>query len=200
MTGSSRAPAAEGAGGPAARPRVLTIGHSTHPIEEFIELLRGAGATRVIDVRTLAGSRRNPQFNEENLGPSLDAAGLPYQREPRLGGLRKASHAVGAEVNGFWENQSFHRYSDYALGEEFAAGLAALIEMATPPELPVIMCSEAVWWRCHRRIIADYLLARGIPVAHIMPDGRLTTATPTVGSRSEPDGTVRYPAPAPGLR
>lgn len=176
-------------------PRVLTIGHSTHPIEEFIELLRGAGATRVVDVRTLAGSRHNPQFNSENLGPSLEAAGIPYQREQRLGGLRKASRAVDPELNGFWENQSFHRYADYALGPEFAEGLGALIELATPPTLPVIMCSEAVWWRCHRRIVADFLIARGIPVAHIMPDGRLVEATLTAGARIESNGTVVYPAP-----
>lgn len=160
-----------------------------------MELLRGAGVTRVVDVRTLAGSRHNPQFNEENLSPSLDAAGIGYLREKRLGGLRKASHAVEPEVNGFWENQSFHRYADYALGLEFAEGLAQLISMAVPPVLPAIMCSEAVWWRCHRRIIADYLIVREIPVAHLMPNGRLETATLTPGARPGDDGRITYPAP-----
>ncbi len=106
------------------QPRILTVGHSTHPIEEFLELLRGAGVTRVVHVRTLAGSRHNPQFNQENLAPSLEAAGIAYLREQRLGGLRKATVAVDPEVNGFWENQSFHRYADYALGTSFAVDLA----------------------------------------------------------------------------
>lgn len=176
------------------QPRVLTVGHSTHPIEEFLSLLEQAGVTRLVDVRTLPGSRHNPQFNEENLAPSLEAAGMPYTREKRLGGLRTAARTVDPEVNGFWENASFHRYADYALGEQFAEGLEHLIELATPPALPAIMCAEAVWWRCHRRIIADYLLARRIPVGHLMPDGRITRATLTPGARVEKDGTVTYPA------
>lgn len=175
-------------------PRVLTVGHSTHPIEEFIALLRGAGATRVVDVRTLRGSRHNPQFDEERLGPSLRAAGIEYEPEPRLGGLRRASRDVPPETNAYWENASFHRYADYALGEAYADGLAALIDLARPPRLPAIMCSEAVWWRCHRRIVADWLLAREVPVAHIMPDGRLAAATLTPGALVNGDGTVTYPA------
>lgn len=177
------------------QPRILTVGHSTHPIEEFLELLRGAGVTRVVDVRTLAGSRHNPQFNQENLAPSLEAAGIAYLREQRLGGLRKATVAVNPEVNGFWENQSFHRYADYALGTSFAEGLDQLIGLATPAELPAIMCAEAVWWRCHRRIIADYLLLRDLPVAHLMPDGRLEPATLTKGARPREDHTIAYPRP-----
>ena len=174
-------------------PRVLTVGHSTHPIDEFIDLLRGAGVTRLVDVRALPGSRRNPQFDEERLAPGLAAAGIPYVREERLGGLRSATPGIQAAVNGFWENRSFHRYADYALGAAFAEGLDHLADLAAPPELPVIMCSEAVWWRCHRRIIADHLIARGVPVAHLMPDGRLTPATLTSGARPQADGTVTYP-------
>jgi len=177
----------------AAPARVVTVGHSTHPIGEFIDLLRGAGVTCVVDVRTLRGSRHNPQFDEEELGPSLRAGGIDYLPEPRLGGLRGASRDVAPEVNGFWENASFHRYADYALGPEFAAGLAHLVELAEAPRLPAIMCSEAVWWRCHRRIIADRLLVGGIPVAHLMPGGRLTAASLTPGARARPDGTVVYP-------
>lgn len=174
-------------------PRVLTVGHSTHPIEEFLELLRDAGASRLVDVRTLPGSRHNPQFNEEELAPVLDAAGIPYVREKRLGGLRKAEGDVDPSVNGFWQNRSFHRYADYAQGAAFRAGLDRLIELAAPPALPAIMCAEAVWWRCHRRIIADFLLARGVPVAHLMPDGRLEPATLTPGARVH-EGTITYPA------
>lgn len=181
-----------GAATHAAIPQVLTVGHSTHPIDEFLELLHGAGVTRIVDVRTLPGSRHNPQFNEENLGPSLEAGGIAYVREQQLGGLRKGS-GVAPEVNGFWDNQSFHRYADYALGPEFAEGLDRLIAMTTASQLPAIMCSEAVWWRCHRRIIADYLLARDVPVAHLMPDGRLTAATFTRGACSHANQTVTYP-------
>lgn len=173
--------------------RVLTVGHSTHPIDEFLALLRGAGVSCLVDVRTLAGSRHNPQFNQEDLSPAVTAAGIDYLREQRLGGLRKASHQVAPEVNGYWQNQSFHRYADYALSPDFAEGLAHLIELTGPGRLPAVMCSEAVWWRCHRRIIADYLLVREIPVAHLMPDGRIEPATLTPGARPQPDGTVTYP-------
>ncbi|MBD7956997.1 DUF488 domain-containing protein [Microbacterium sp. Sa4CUA7] len=174
-------------------PRILTVGHSTHPIDEFLHLLHGAGVTGLVDVRKLPGSRRNPQFNEENLASSLEEAGIPYLGEKRLGGLRTATHTVAPEVNGFWNNDSFHRYADYALSSDFAEGLDALIELAAPTQLPVIMCSEAVWWRCHRRIIADHLIARDIPVAHLMPDGRLTPATLTAGARIEAGRTITYP-------
>lgn len=175
------------------RPRVLTVGHSTHSIDEFIALLQDAQVARIIDVRTLPGSRHNPQFNEENLAPSLTGAGIAYQREKRLGGLRKASHSVDTDVNSFWNNNSFHRYADYALSETFAEGLNALIELTSTKELPAIMCSEAVWWRCHRRIIADHLLAHGLAVSHLMPDGRLTPASLTKGAHVEADKTVAYP-------
>jgi uncharacterized protein (DUF488 family) len=174
-------------------PRILTVGHSTHPIEEFTDLLRDAGVTHLVDVRTLPGSRHNPQFNEENLGPALEAAGIRYRREQRLGGLRKTDHSVDPSVNAFWENRSFHRYADYALSGAFTEGLEALLELAQPPHLPAIMCSEAVWWRCHRRIVADHLLARDVAVAHLMPGGRMTPATLTKGARVHPDGAVTYP-------
>lgn len=182
------------AGAVSMSPRILTVGHSTHPIEEFLELLRGAGITRIVDVRTLAGSRHNPQFNEENLSPSLEAAGIGYLREQRLGGLRRSTHTVDPELNGFWKNQSFHRYADYALSPSFAEGLDHLIDLASPDDLLATMCAEAVWWRCHRRIIADYLVVRGIPVSHLMPDGRLEPATLTKGAAPRQDGTILYPA------
>ncbi len=173
--------------------RIVTVGHSTHPIEEFLALLGGAEVEVLLDVRTLPGSRRNPQFDQERLAPSLEAAGVAYERDARLGGLRKASREVAPEVNGFWDNASFHHYADHALGEEFAVGLDDLIARAAERRV-AIMCAEAVWWRCHRRIIADHLLARGIPVAHLMPDGRLAPATLTRGARVGEDGAVTYPA------
>ena len=175
------------------KPRILTVGHSTHPIDEFLTLLQAAGVTLVVDVRTLAGSRHNPQFNEENLSPSLEDTGIGYLREKRLGGLRKATHAIDPQLNGFWENQSFHRYADYALSTDFAEGLDHLIGLAAPPHLPAIMCSEAVWWRCHRRIIADYLIVRDVPTFHLMPNGRCETATLTKGAQPRDDRTITYP-------
>lgn len=172
---------------------MLTVGHSTHPIDEFLTLLRDTGVTDLVDVRTLPGSRHNPQFNEENLHPSLEAAGIAYTREKRLGGLRSATHTVDPDVNGFWKNKSFHRYADYTLTEPFEAGFDHLIELAEPPRLPAIMCAEAVWWRCHRRIIADFLLARKIPVAHLMPDGSMTPASLTRGAQLD-GNRVTYPS------
>lgn len=177
-----------------AKPRVLTIGHTTHPIDEFIGLLRHQGVTQVVDIRTLRGSRHCPWFDEEVLGPSLEDAGLGYLAEPRLGGLRPRSKTVDAAVNGMWRVASFHKYADYALGEEFEAGLGHLLELARAPALPVIMCAEAVWWRCHRRIVADHLIARGVSVSHVMPDGRLEVATLTPGGVVGAGGEVTYPA------
>jgi len=183
MTGDGGAPA----------PRVVTVGHSTHPIETFIVLLRGAGVTDIVDVRRLPGSRRNPQFDAERLGSSLEAAGIGYSRDERLGGRRGPSRDVVPGTNGYWEHASFHRYADYALGAHFRAGIDELITLAEPPRRPAVMCSEAVWWRCHRRIIADHLLARGVPVAHLMPGGRLDAASLTPGAVPHPDGAVTYP-------
>lgn len=174
-------------------PSIVTVGHSTHPIDEFLGLLRDAGVTCLVDVRTIRGSRHNPQFGEELLGVSLAEAGIPYVVEARLGGRRRTS-GVDPEVNGYWEHPSFHQYADWALGPEFAAGLEQLIELAGEGRV-AIMCAEAVWWRCHRRIIADHLLARQVPVSHLMPDGRVEPATPTPGMRVATDGTVTYPRP-----
>ncbi len=178
---------------------ILTVGHSTHPIEELIDLLRGAGVTDVVDVRKLPGSRRNPQFDRDALAAALAGAGIGYRREERLGGRRGASRDVAPDVNGLWRNASFHRYADHALGDDFRAGLAEVVALARSPQPDdaprriALMCAEAVWWRCHRRIIADHLLARGVEVLHLMPEGRLVPATPTAGARVA-DGTVEYPA------
>ncbi|GAA3711191.1 DUF488 domain-containing protein [Zhihengliuella alba] len=171
---------------------VLTVGHSTHPLEEFVELLQSAGIGVVVDVRSLPGSNRHPQFNAENLAENLPAQGIAYRRVPDLGGRRNLQRAIEPEVNGFWQNRSFHNYADYALSEDFEAGLAELRTMADEAR-PAIMCSEAVWWRCHRRIIADHLLARGVDVRHLMPGGRVQPAELTRGAVVR-GGTVEYPA------
>lgn len=176
--------------------RVLTVGHSTHSIEEFLDLIGTAGVTDIVDVRKLPGSRRYPHFNEENLRISLADAGIGYVREERLGGRRSADKTIDPELNGFWQNKSFQRYADYAQSESFREGLAALLDLAGPARTPAIMCAEAVWWRCHRRIIADFLLVRDAAVVHLMPNGSLTAASLTEGAAVEGE-RITYPAVTP---
>jgi uncharacterized protein (DUF488 family) len=143
---------------------VHTVGHSTHPIEHFIGILAGHGVRRLVDVRTIPRSRRNPQFNRENLPASLQTAGIDYHHLPGLGGLR---HPRKDSINIGWRNASFRGYADYMQTPEFAENLSRLIELAS--EMPTaIMCAEAVPWRCHRSLIADALTARGIPVLEIL--------------------------------
>ncbi len=143
---------------------VSTVGHSTHPIEEFIGILRAHGIRRLVDVRTIPRSRRNPQFSQENLPASLETAGIEYLHLPGLGGLR---HARKDSVNTGWRNASFRGYADYMQTREFGQNLDHLIQAAS--EAPTaIMCAEAVPWRCHRSLIGDALLARGISVDDIL--------------------------------
>ncbi|MEX4002142.1 DUF488 family protein [Paraburkholderia sp. EG285A] len=170
----------------------FTIGHSDRDLDEFIVLLRGVDIGMLADVRKMPKSRNNPQFNEAALPAALAAFGISYEHEAALGGLRGKARDVPVDVNGFWKNRSFHHYADYALSEEFHAGLDHLIERGRESRC-VFMCSEAVWWRCHRRIIADYLIARGETVFHIMGEGRLAPATLTAGAVALPNGEVVYP-------
>ena len=139
-------------------PLVMTIGHSTHTLEEFIRLLQAHGATCVVDVRTVPRSRHNPQFNKASLHGSLKKAGVGYVHTPGLGGLR---HAKRDSPNVGWLNASFRGYADYMQTPEFAESLEELIRMAIQDRI-VLMCAEAVPWRCHRSLIADALLVRGI--------------------------------------
>ncbi|HWI39546.1 MAG TPA: DUF488 domain-containing protein [Burkholderiales bacterium] len=170
----------------------FTIGHSTHPAEEFIAMLRTAGVRFVADVRTMPRSRTNPQFNTDVLPAALADAQIGYEHIAALGGLRSRRRDVDPQVNGFWENKSFHNYADYAMGDAFQAGFQHLREIGR--ERPVaIMCAEAVWWRCHRRIIADYLLAAGEDVRHIMADGKIIEARMTNSAQREGD-VLAYPA------
>ena len=138
-------------------------------------------------------SRTNPQYNENVLGAELLPWQIGYERIAGLGGLRGKSKTVPPDVNGFWENQSFHNYADYALSPDFGRSLGALEAVAT--ERPTaVMCAEAVWWRCHRRIIADYLLSGGWEVIHLMGNGRPEPAKLTPAARKR-DGRLVYPAP-----
>jgi uncharacterized protein (DUF488 family) len=171
----------------------FTIGHSNRSLEQFVELLSRAEIDLVADIRTVPKSRANPQFNKETLPEALAIAGISYEHVASLGGLRGRARAVPPDVNGFWTNESFHNYADYALTAEFRAGLDHLI--ATGRERrSAMMCSEAVWWRCHRRIVADYLIARGETVFHIIGEGRLAAAQLTPGAVIRTDETVLYPA------
>ena len=170
-----------------------TVGHSTRTLEEFIALLRSVDVGLVVDVRRLPGSRRYPQFDQDALAASLTGAGLEYRRLASLGGRRPRDRAVPDEVNGFWDNRSFHNYADHALTEEFRSGLAELRAWGAE-RTTTVMCSEAVWWRCHRRIIADHLLAAGAQVLHLMEPGKAAPAQLTAGAVVDPDGgRVTYP-------
>lgn len=172
-------------------PSIFTIGHSTRSIEEFADLLRRGPADLVVDVRTIPRSRRNPQYNEDVLGNELAKYQIGYSRMADLGGLRGRSSDVPQDVNGFWENRSFHNYADYALSDQFAAALVDLLEVSSSRPC-AIMCAEAVWWRCHRRIIADYLLSRDRSVFHLMGADRVELAHLTPAARIENE-KITYP-------
>jgi uncharacterized protein (DUF488 family) len=172
----------------------FTIGHSTRSLEEFVAPLKQAGIDLVADIRTVPRSRTNPQFNKDALPEALTPFGIAYEHMADLGGLRGKARGVPAAVNGFWTNDSFHNYADYALSAQFHAGLAHLRDKGHRQRC-VMMCSEAVWWRCHRRIVADHLIACGETVFHIMGQGRLEPARLTQGAVVQADGTVVYPAP-----
>ena len=170
---------------------VYTIGHSTHPIDEFVGMLRANGIERLIDVRTVPGSRHNPQFGECELATSMPGAGIDYQRLTELGGLRH-SPAAQKTINEAWRNRSFRNYADYMQTSKFAAAIDDLIGLAKTQTV-VIMCAEAVPWRCHRSLIGDALLARGLQVADIMSP--TSTKPHTMTSFAKVDGDrVWYPA------
>jgi len=169
-----------------------TIGHSTRGIDEFVALLRGPGLRLVVDVRTVPRSRTNPQYNRESLPDSLAAFQIGYEHIGALGGLRGHKRDVPDAVNGFWQNQSFHNYADYAMSQPFRDGLARLREIGhTTP--CAIMCAEAVWWQCHRRIITDYLIAAGETVFHILAGNRVEPAQMTEAAEPGPHGALVYP-------
>jgi len=170
-------------------PVVLTIGHSIRTLEEFIGLLRAHGVTRVVDVRTVPRSRHNPQFNEASLPGSLMNAGFGYVHMPGLGGLR---HAKRDSLNPGWRNASFRGYADYMQTPEFEQSLDELVRLAKREQI-VLMCAEAVPWRCHRSLIADALLVRGIRTEDIMSRTRRQVHALTPFAKVQ-DTTITYPA------
>ena len=170
----------------------FTIGHSNRRLDEVIALLQASDVGLVVDVRAFPRSRTNPSFNEDTLPGALASHGMAYRHLAALGGRRRRSETVPPETNGFWTHQSFHHYADYALTPAFQAGLDELVALGRRHRC-AIMCSEAVWWRCHRRIVADWLLARGETVCHILGPGRVDAAAMTEGARIAPGPVVTYP-------
>jgi uncharacterized protein (DUF488 family) len=169
-----------------------TIGHSTRSIAEFVDLLREANIGLVVDVRTVPRSRTNPQFNRDALPDSLAGYQIGYEHIAELGGLRGKQRLVEPSPNGYWENASFRNYADYALTDRFREGLDRLTNLGSR-SITAIMCAEVLWWRCHRRIIADYLLASGHSVFHILGPGKIGSASLTPGARPSPDGLIYLP-------
>lgn len=176
--------------------RLYTIGHSTRSAAEIVDLLTAGGVGRLADVRAFPRSRANPQFDADALAPVLAAAGIDYRHLAALGGRRPRQDLGFASPNGAWRNEGFRNYADYALTAPFRAGLAELRVMAAE-RTTAVMCAEAVWWRCHRRIIADALLAGGDEVVHILGPGNAEPARLTPGAAVQADGAVHYP-PAQG--
>ena len=201
---SERAPS-----GAPRRAQIYSIGHSTRSEQEFIELLQLHGIATLADVRTIPRSRHNPQFNREQLSRAAHRAGIQYVHLARLGGLRKS---VGeSSPNKGWRNASFRGYADYMLTDEFERGLAELLKLAKEG-LVTMMCAEAVPWRCHRSLVSDALLVRGVPVLHItgrsapslhkltpfaaVNDGRLTyPGPPNRATRMETGNALKEPTP-----
>jgi uncharacterized protein (DUF488 family) len=171
---------------------VLTIGHSTRTLEDFISLLREYDVQKVVDIRTIPRSSHNPQFNREELPKSLKAVGLGYVHMSGLGGLR---HSVSDSPNTGWRSLSFRGFADYMQEKEFKKSLRTLIELAKTERL-ALMCAEAVPWRCHRSLIADALLVRGVQVQHILSSTSLQSHKVTPWAKV--NGThITYPSEEP---
>jgi uncharacterized protein (DUF488 family) len=170
------------------RMMVYTIGHSTRPLTEFVALLQAHGVVQLADVRTMPKSRRHPHFAREALSESLPAGGISYRHVPGLGGLRKPD---ADSQNSGWRHAGFRGYADYMQTPAFTAALDEVIAWSNDAPTAV-MCAEAVWWQCHRQLIADALVARGIDVGHIM--SAKAAAAHTVTSFARISGTcVTYP-------
>ncbi|QDH15314.1 DUF488 domain-containing protein [Oecophyllibacter saccharovorans] len=174
----------------------FTVGHSNQSIEAFTELLQQpeVRCTLLVDIRKMPMSRANPQFNGEALKASLAACGISYTRIAALGGLRAKVQGVPPAINDYWTNKSFHRYADYALTDQFHSGLESLLREGGGRRA-AIMCAEVLWWRCHRRLVSDYLIAAGQKVFHVLGMGQVTPAQLTPGAVITPDQRVQYPEP-----
>jgi uncharacterized protein (DUF488 family) len=167
--------------------RIWTVGHSTRSAEEFKEILGTNRIEALVDIRGFPGSRRYPQFNKVELSRTLDALGIVYSHSPQLGGRRRPNpHSK----NTAWKNASFRAYSDHMETEEFKQGIDKLLELAREKRT-AFMCAEALWWRCHRSLIADFLKSKGYEVMHIL-DTRHTEAHPYTSAARVVDGQLSY--------
>ena len=173
----------------------FTIGHSVRPLDVFVGLLKDVDVQLVIDVRAIPRSRTNPQYNTDTLPRSLSGFQVGYEHIAELGGRRGRQRNVASATNGFWQNESFHNYADYAMGEDFRAALGRLRQLGHA-ERCTIMCAETLWWQCHRRIISDYLIAAGEAVFHILGPDHVAQAVMTDGARPGANGALTYPAQA----
>jgi len=169
---------------------LYTIGHSTRTLAELIGMLQEPGVTRVADVRRYPRSGRHPHFNIETLPASLADAGIDYRHMPALGG-RRSTRRTTPSRNTLWKVEAFRHYADYAETAPFQAALEQLEQLAADRPT-AIMCAEAVWWRCHRRLITDYMLSRGWEVTHLMAPGQSQPAVLTPGAVPQADGTIVY--------
>ena len=170
--------------------RIWTIGHSTRGIDEFISLLKENQIKLLVDVRAFPGSRRYPQFNKDTLAESLNAHRIRYEHFPELGGKRKSRPD---SRNTAWRNASFRGYADYMETEQFQKGIERLLEIVSEAGATAIMCAEAVWWRCHRSLIADYLKSRGTEVLHILGANKIEPHPYTSAARIV-NGELSYEA------
>jgi uncharacterized protein (DUF488 family) len=175
---------------------IWTIGHSTRSVRELKDLLDQVPIGLLADIRSLPRSRTNPQFNLDALAAALSAQGIGYHHLSALGGLRAPRKDGAASPSTLWRSDAFRNYADYAAASPtFRQGLDELRALARENRT-AIMCAEAVWWRCHRRIVSDYLLVSGVTVEHILGSKKIEPASLTPGARLLPDGTILYPAPA----
>jgi uncharacterized protein (DUF488 family) len=173
---------------------IFTIGHSTRSIGDFLALLKAAKVDCIVDVRRFPRSRRQPQFNDDALAESLRQAGIGYVHSAALGGRRGKCADGRLSPNTLWREESFRNYADYAETPEFGRALGEVRAIAASHR-PAVMCAEALWWQCHRRLITDYLLAAGETVEHIIAPGKIEPAKLTEGARILPQGRVLYVAP-----
>jgi len=173
---------------------LYTIGHSTRTLAELVAALAASDVELLVDIRSIRRSRTNPQFNETKLARALPARGIGYRAMPGLGGRRPRSKTTPPERNAGWRVAAFHNYADYAETADFAAAFAELATLAETNRCS-IMCAEAVWWRCHRRIVADYAILAGLRVEHIFTPTKRERATRTPFAKLDrKTRTLRYPA------
>ena len=178
---------------------IHTIGHSSLPLDAFVTTLHDNRVRLLADIRTVPRSRTNPQYNLDSLPATLATAGIRYAHLDRLGGLRgRTQLSQGLSPNNAWRNASFRNYADYALTSCFQQGLAEL-EILAASGIVAIMCAEAVWWRCHRRIVADYLLVASIPVLDVIPPAPPKPHDLTSFAVPQADGLIYYQVPPEGI-